>query len=115
MAEKLTNQNILIICPKFFGYEKIIRDKINNLKCNKSYLIYENINGINLFFRFILKYLRKIETFMLDIYYKIQLKKIKNVNIVFIIKGSTISIKIMKIMKSRFKNATYIMYQWDSI
>lgn len=106
-------KKLLLIAPKFFDYENVIKQKIED----KGYsvdLIYENIVEISYFFKCISKILPLLRDVFLKNYYK---KRICNTvyDTVFVIRGSSIAQSIINEIKKNSPKAYYCMYQWDSV
>ena len=107
-------KNILLICPKFFGYEKYIKEQINKKGYNVS-VIYENIYEYNVLFKILTKYIRFTGQKLLYSYYKKKLKKMPaSFEYLFVIRGSSIDEHIIKLLDTKHF-AKKVMYQWDSI
>ena len=107
-------KNILLICPKFFGYEKYIKEQIIK-KGYDVFVIYENIYEYNAFFKLLTKYIRFTGKKILHSYYKKRLKKMPNsFEYLFVIRGSSIDENIIKLLEQK-RFSKKVMYQWDSI
>ena len=105
-------KKLLLIAPKYFEYENIIRQKIEE----KGYsvdLIYENIEELSLFYRYIAKILSPYKDNLFRYYYKKRIKR-RTYDIVFVIRGSSITLGTICDIKELSPNAHFFMYQWDS-
>lgn len=113
---KYKNSNILLIMPKYFGYEIEVENELKNLFSNV-YTIYENITDLNYFYDIVYHHLNNYSSKVFFNYYKKQLKKIpKNIDYVFVIRGFSLSNETIDYMKQKFKtNTKYILWQWDSV
>lgn len=111
----LFGKKILIIMPKYYGYEYYIQEVFTKLGA-EVYLIYENIDFINYFYRFVYVYMKQYKTQFQKLYYERKLKQItKDIDVVFVIRGSSLNNDILEMMKRDFSKAEFIMYQWDSV
>ena len=99
--------------PKYFGYEKIIENKLNELGFSVT-LIYENIDEINILYRMMLRYFPNDKDKILYNYY---IKKINQLQFdkVFVIRGSTLCQAVIDKIKLASPKAKFYMYQWDSV
>lgn len=111
----IKNKKVLLIAPKFFNYEEYIKERLES-KGAKVFLIYENLDEVNFLYRFIYVYLKKLKQKVLNYHYISSLKKIKEkIDIVLVIRGSSITELIMDKMHNKYPDAFFVMYQWDSI
>lgn len=112
----LENKKILLILPKYFGYEKFI---INRLRKSNAevFFIYENVDNIRYSYRFVNAYLPKIMPGITDKYFYNRIKKLpQNLDYVLVVRGQFLSNHIMSYMRKKFlKKCKFVMYQWDSI
>lgn len=110
---KLKNKRILILMPFFFEYEKVIGDRLNELGATV-FLINQDIFDINIIHHLLSTYSKAL--FDIDIlnYYKKMTKRIENIDIVLVIKGSTLHEKSIEYLRNKYK-CKFILYQWDSI
>ena len=112
----LKNKKVLLIAPKYFNYEKLIRNAIEKHGA-KVILCYENLDEVNLRYRFVYVYLPMLKNKILDKYYlKIAQKYEEDIDVVLVIRGSSCSENTMKLFRKVFKqNCYFILYQWDSV
>jgi len=108
-----SKHKLLLIIPKFFGYEKKIIDKLSCWGWNVD-VVYENIEEINLLYRFLIRF---FPTRRNDIFAKYYLKKIpsREYNKIFVIRGSSLTESIILNLKRESPNSKLYMYQWDSV
>lgn len=113
---KYKDKNVLLIMPKYFGYETEVEDELKSLFSNV-YVIYENITDLNYFYDVVYHHFSDYSQSLFFNYYKRQLKKIpSNIDYVFVIRGFSINERIISFMKNKFKkNTKYILWQWDSV
>lgn len=107
---------ILLIIPKFYGYEDII---VNEVKKNYKhvYMIYENRDWVSLWHRFVYVYMSSKKRKVLDRFYFDEINKLpSDIDTVLTIRGSSLSSQILDYMRRYFQpNCKYIMYQWDGV
>jgi len=114
--DNLKNKKILYIGVSTFNYEKEIKLGLENLGATVDYYDERPANDFltKVFLRLNLKSLIQSK---INKYYSEVLHKTKNIDYdyVFIIKLETIDKKILKKLKDTQKDATFILYLWDSI
>lgn len=106
-------KNILLIAPKYFGYEDVIRQKIED----KGYgvdLIYENIKEISFFYRYLAKIFFTHKDLIFRYYYNKKICK-RTYEIVLVIRGSSLTKNTICDIKKNSPNAYFCLYQWDSV
>ena len=106
-------QNILLICPSFFGYEKRIHQTYASLGYNVTY-INEKPNSLkDRYFRIINK--SRIDSFYLKHEEKI-LNKIKNdFNYLIVIRSGYLSQNFYEKLYRKVTFGKKILYEWDSV
>lgn len=112
----LKDKTVLLIAPKYFDYEKLIKKAIEKHGA-KVILYYENLDEVNLRYRFISVYLTSFKNRVIDKYYsKIAQKFEGDIDVVLVIRGSSCSENTMRLFRKAFKpNCYFILYQWDSV
>lgn len=112
----LSNKKIVLICPKFYGYEDYIADNLRNRGATV-HLIFENIEWVKLSYRFVYVYLPGKKEKLLRKYYTKNLKGLlSNLDYFFVIRGSSLSPEIMEMVKSSApETCKFIFYQWDGV
>ncbi|MCT7464724.1 hypothetical protein N5S72_09710 [Aliarcobacter cryaerophilus] len=112
----LSGKTVLLLAPKFFGYELEIKKELENLGAR---VIYFDERPKNDFFTkvFIRLNLKKFISRRINIYYRNIIENIKDENIdyLFLVAPETISIETIKEIKSIHKNMKIFAYFWDSI
>ena len=106
-------KNLLLIAPKYFGYEDVIRQKIEE----KGYavdLIYENIEEISFFYRYFAKIFSPYKDLIFRFYYNNKICK-RTYEIVLVIRGSSLTKNTIDAIKKNSPNAYFCLYQWDSV
>lgn len=114
MKKILDSKTILFIAPIFYGYEKIIASKLEELG---AFVIYypERKNDIKY------KYVNNFKNEMLGEYqenhYSRIYESVKNTRIdyLFIIRGYLMPKSFIQKIRSQYPNAILIMHQWDSM
>ncbi len=111
--QSLQNKKILLLAPKFFGYETEIKKELENLGANVLYFDERPKNdfftkvfirlGVKLFTK------RKIEN-----YYNEIVNNTEKIDFLFIISPESLTANIIKNFKKKNKNLQVILYMWDS-
>ncbi len=112
----LANKNIVLICPKFYGYEDYIADDLRKRGATV-HLIFENVNWVKLSYRFVYVYMPGKKERLLKKYYTKHLRNVlSDLDYFFVIRGSSLSPVILEMAKaSTPKSCNYILYQWDGV
>lgn len=111
----LVNKKILYIAPRFFGYEKNIADEFAKLGADIDFL------PDRLFDTPLMTAVTKVKReWLIPSINKAYRKKLNNLSrthydIIFVINGQTLSEEILSELKQQYKQATFILYIWDSI
>lgn len=110
------NRKVLLIVPKFYGYESLIRKELSK-SFSEVNIIFENREWVSLWHRFVYVYMPNCKRRVLDRFYIKKIDKMsKDIDVVLVIRGSSLSPKVMEYMKKSFStDCRYIMYQWDGI
>ncbi len=115
MLQSLSNKNVLVILPFYFGYQNTIKNCLE-LNGAKVWLIDEDVNEFSFFHRTISVYFKCLYQKILRNYYQSKFSSLpEQFDYVLIIKGSTLTSIEIDYLKSKYKNAQFIMYQWDSV
>jgi len=106
-------KKVLLIIPKFFGYENEIARTlfVMGYYCD---IIFENIDELSFTYRVFHRNFPVMASNLCCYYYKNKLKQV-NYEIVFVIRGSSLTTEVMGIIKGYYPSAKYYMYQWDSV
>lgn len=113
--QELQEKKILYIGPKFFNYEKIIKQELENFGASVDYFDDRPSNDFltKVFIRLKLKFVinRKIHN-----YYQMMYSFITNkqYDYVFVVSPETLSYIELQKIKSIQPFATYLLYMWDS-
>lgn len=112
----LFDKKVLLFAPKFFGYEKEIKNELENLGAK---VIYFDERPKNDFFTkvFIRLNLKFFISKQIGNYYKNILESIKkeNIDYLFLIAPETIDLKTIEEIKQNNKDIKILTYFWDSI
>lgn len=111
----LEGKRILFIAPAFFGYERKIVEKMIALGAKVDFFDERSIKSS--FERALLKINPKIFHKKTINYYNQVIEKVSkfDYDYVFVIKCEMMPIKIIKLLKSLFRNATFCLYLYDSL
>lgn len=102
----------MLILPKFFGYDQEIVNALSSFGFQVT-VIYENLDELNLAYRFIYVYGKGLKKPMLENYYNAHCPG--DHDLVLVIRGSTLSEKTVCEIKAKNPAAKFILYQWDSV
>ncbi|MCG3705712.1 hypothetical protein L5F43_04335 [Aliarcobacter butzleri] len=112
----LSGKTILLLAPRFFGYELEIKKELESFGAK---VIYFDERPKNDFFTkvFIRLNLKSFISKRIEDYYKNIIETIKdeNIDFLFLIAPETIDIKTIKDIKLQHKNVKIFSYFWDSI
>lgn len=109
-------KKILFIAPLFFGYWERIKIELEK----RGFIVYfinQSLTTQGLVKRYIDRYGNEKQRNKQNyIYYEKKMRRIPcDIDFVFVIKGDSLDEKILEIMRDRYQNAKFIMYQWDSV
>jgi hypothetical protein len=111
------NKSILLIMPNFFDYPQVISEELTNMGFNVDY--FDDRPSTNGFVKAIIRYEKKIINRYIQRYFydMLSLTKDKKYDVVFVISGQSLSFdeKMMEQLKTIQSQATFILYQWDSL
>jgi len=114
--QELQGKTVLLLAPKFFGYELEIKKELENLGAT---VIYFDERPKNDFFTkvFIRLNLKSFISSRIDNYYKSIVDSTKNNNIdyLFLVAPETIYLKTIEEIKYNHKDIKVLTYFWDSI
>ena len=106
-------KRVLLIMPKYFGYEIIIKNHLEEKGFNV-HLVFENLEYSNSFYNIMFKILKKYKNELYDFYYKYKTKGISYDNVI-VIRGESLKKSVLNYIKTKSPNAKFSMYQWDSV
>lgn len=112
----LADKKVLLIVPKYFGYEKVIKDQIEKMGATV-FVIFENLDNFSYKYRFIKNYIPFVFKKSVHNYFIRELDTFpSDIDHVLVIRGEFINGNILSYMKSKFgSNCKFSMYQWDSV
>lgn len=111
----LVNKRILLICPRFFGYEHEIKDGLQALGARVDWMADRPFKS-HILRAFATKF-STLSSLLATSYYKNQLQGFESggYDFVFVVNGQTVSTKFLKWLRCQYPSARYILYLWDSI
>jgi hypothetical protein len=112
LEELFNNKKIIVICPRYFGYEMKIVNRLSDLGAEVTY-IDERPNNL-IFTKMIIRLFPFFHRLHINTYYKKKLQKINKPDKVLVINPESLSIKILKHLKDISNTSEYILYMWDS-
>jgi hypothetical protein len=112
LKNNLKNKRITVICPKYFGYEEKIVNRLNELGAEIFYIDERPSNS--LFAKICIRLFPYLYVIITDLYYQKKIEKIEKFDIMLVINPETLSLKILNTIKKKSITAKYILYMWDS-
>jgi len=111
----LKGKSILLISPKFFGYELSVKEKLVQLGAEVTFIDDRPSNG--LFSKGLIRLdKRLLEAKIAKYYAKISNHIVhKQFDIIFLLNPEALPISFLEMCKLCWKDALYVMYMWDSI
>jgi hypothetical protein len=109
------NKSLLLISPKFFGYEQAIKDKLILMGAQVTFV--DDRPGNGLFSKGFIRLNKRFLKSKINRYYSQVKTQIfnKKFDIVFLLNPEALPIWFLNSCKSQWSNAYYVMYMWDSI
>lgn len=110
----MKNKKILFLAPKFYQYHSEI---INAMESQGANVTYFPEMDHSVLYRISNKFSKTLEQYIKNKYIKDILQSIKQdmYDIVFVIRGGTLSPYSLEFMKDKLPKAKFVMYQWDSM
>ena len=110
----LIGKKIILVAPKFFGYDCIIEKALTDAGADVFRIIDRPFNVALL--NAITKVLTGLVSTLLNNYYLTQIGRYQDsADYVLVINGQTLSRKTIQHMREKHPNAKFILYMWDSI
>jgi hypothetical protein len=111
----LKGKKILLLAPDFFGYDLAIKEKLESF--GASIFLYNERPSSNVFIKAIIRVKKDLIKFYSKRYFLeiINNHRSENFDYIFVIKGEVINKEILSFFKKQYKQATFILYMWDSI
>ena len=115
MLESLNNKNVLLISPKFFGYDDIIVSRLEKAGANVT-LVYEDMDEVSYKYRFVNAYMpKKMPAVMNKYFLKAIMPVAEKLDYVLMIRGEFLNPVVLETVKAKTPAyCKYCMYQWDS-
>ncbi|MEO6922099.1 MAG: hypothetical protein ABI171_24135 [Collimonas sp.] len=110
-----TDQRVLFIAPRFFGYEKEIQYELETAGCKVTW--YDDRPSSSALMKAMIRFRPELVTRIINDYFDsiVEQAKIVKYDTVFVIKGEAFpSIKIIALTKV-LPNARFLYYTWDSL
>lgn len=115
LADYCKDKHVLLIVPKYFGYETAIANALDSLFLSTS-VVFENIEELSSICRVARSHFPQCWSKIAKRYYERHFSKIEvNIDLVFIIRGSSLDKDTVSLMKERFPKASYLLYEWDGV
>jgi hypothetical protein len=114
MTGDLTGQRVLLIAPRFFGYDEDIAAEIRRRGASVDLIRDRPFDSP--FMRVVTRYGRRMVMPAADRYYLRELERLGGAEYraVLVINGQTLSKRVLKVIRSSFPTARMILYLWDS-
>lgn len=111
----LRNKRILFFSPKFFEYEMKIKEKLEQMGSTVDF--YDERPSNTFFTKALLRIDSKFLTKLVNEYYKSIIDKVKEneYDYIFFIKGESVTIEVLKMLRENFQKCKMILYLWDSV
>lgn len=116
MLTDFQNKRILIILPKFFGYDRIIASRMEQAGAIVT-MIYEDMDEVNYGYRLVNAYLPQYMPDLMNRYFlKHVMPGAEELDYVILIRGEFLNPEVLETLrKSTPSRCRYCMYQWDSV
>jgi hypothetical protein len=114
-STRFAGKSILLISPKFFGYDIAARDKLIEMGANVTVFDDRPSNS------FLSKALIRLDKRLLETqtakYYANIADQLadRKFDIIFLLNPEALPVSFLELCKSRWQDALYVMYMWDSI
>ena len=111
----LTGKNVALIVPKYFNYEASIQSELE-MRGAVVFRIYENVEEVNYLYRIVYRYFPSKRDKLMDKYYKKYINSLpEKIDLIFVIRGSSVTEETMRLFHKKYPQSHFIMYQWDSV
>ncbi|MGP3592563.1 hypothetical protein [Vagococcus sp. WN89Y] len=107
---------VLFICPRFFNYENEITDALKRIGATVDYFDEKPFN--NVFFKMILRLWKKSRFVRWTINKHIDIilsQTLDDYDYVFVLKGESLTQRLLLKLKKKYTRAKFVYYAWDSI
>ena len=108
-------KRILLFAPNFFGYEKDITSKLVEMGAAVDF--FDERPSNKSIFKAALRLNAKSMAIAVNNYYRKIMEQLngKNFDYVFVVNAEAITTEIVDALRSRFRNARFVLYMWDSV
>lgn len=112
----LKDKRVLLIIPKYFGYEKVIKKSIEGYGAFVD-SIYENISELSPLYDFAYYHMKNYAKKYCYRYYVNKINSLKPYyDYVLVVRGWSITNQVIDYMKNKYdSNTKFILWQWDSV
>lgn len=108
----LSDKRIIFICPKFIGYDEVIKNEIENLRGSVLMFNDRPYNGVYDFFKkFNINIVKAYQSIIW--YFRLRKLNLTSYNTLFVIRGEHVPVIVLD--KCKKAGLDLIMYQWDSV
>ncbi|VXC80934.1 lipopolysaccharide biosynthesis protein [Pseudomonas sp. 9Ag] len=112
MKYSLENKKVLLVAPQFFGYEEEIRSEIERRGARVDFLLDRPFTSP--FLKAVTRWRRQWVMASADQYYHKHTNLEADYDYVFVINGQTLSAGVLELWRSKFGQAKFFLYMWDS-
>jgi hypothetical protein len=111
----INGRNVLLIAPRFFGYEIEIADELRRRGALVDFLPDRPFDSP--FFAAVTRYRRSWTISYADRLYQRSLQEFgrTSYDLVIVVNGQTLSSKMLGIIRAQFPQSRFVLYMWDSI
>lgn len=106
---------ILFVAPKFFGYEKLIKEELERLGCRVDW--HDDRPASTALVKALIRFRPELVSYMSKNYFDhiIDDSRGKNYDVVFVIKGEALSVERLQRFRHYQPKAQFLYYTWDSL
>lgn len=109
-----SDKKVLLFCPTFYNYRQIVKDELENL--GAKVIDYDERPSNSIVFKILLRLRQhKLLNIIISKYYNEIIDTVDNITDVFFINVEAVNREHILKMKSKFGNAKFTLYMWDSI
>jgi hypothetical protein len=112
----LSGKNIVLLCPRFFDYEKEIKSVLENLGANVIW--FDDRPSNDFFSKAIIRVNKNFLSRKIDAYYERIINEISKtelqIDYILFVNPESINVKSIDLIKKTFSKGRLILYMWDS-
>jgi hypothetical protein len=112
LRKALADKKVTVICPKYFGYEQKIVNRLVELGAAVFYIDERPSNSS--FAKIVIRLFPLLYKIKINSYYTKKIKEMTPCDITLVINPECISLPILYRIKAVSKTAKFILYMWDS-